>query len=296
MSLITPQIFNQRKHTYKRLFLFGCSFTVYHWPTWANILHYDMPQAKYYNFAKGGGGNFYIYAQIMAAHQKYNFTKDDCIAVLWSTHGREDRYLRGSWLTPGNIWTQGFYDDDFVKEFACIQGYIVRDLAIFKGAKMILDSLPSDALNMYSVPIDYNKDYLDGLSIDNLVELYQDIIEEMKDKNLHALNNDGHGGWINGHRYHWPGISKGDHPSQWFNDYHPNSEGYLRFLLEKGFDISTETQNYVTNTIMPQLRELTHIQLLKEWAATLYREKHPGYKYNELGVILETDKNKSKLP
>lgn len=297
MSIITAQIFSQKKKTYKRLFIFGCSFSIYHWPTWANILKLEMPNAEYYNFAKSGGGNFYIYAQIIAANQKYNFTKDDCVAVLWSTHGREDRYVNNFWKTPGNIWSQNVYDDAFVRKNSCIKGYLIRDLAIFKGAKVVLDSLPCDAIDMYSVPVDYDKRYLideNDRSFDELLALYSDVVADMTDT-LYSLQADGDGGWISGHIYHWPGLSD-SHPSKWFHDYHPNPNGYLKFLLNKGFDISSGTQDFIINKIMPELMQLTHRDLIVEWAMNLYKEIHPGYEYREEGVLLEMDKNKSRLP
>jgi hypothetical protein len=295
MSIITPQLFNEKKKNYKRLFIFGCSFSIYHWPTWSNILHLEMPQAQFYNFAKSGGGNFFIYSQIIAANQKYKFTKDDCLAVLWSTHGREDRFIENDWVTPGNIWTQGVYDENFVRKFGCIKGYIVRDLNIFAGAKMILESLPADALNMYSVPVNYDAKYLDDEnSINDVLSLYHDVVQDMTGT-LYELNSDGHGGWINGHKYNWPGI-KPHGSDNLFHDYHPNPGDYMKFLIHKGFDISPQTQEFVTNKVMPELRELTHLVLMQEWSINLYRQMHPGYEYEEKGVLLETDKNISRLP
>jgi hypothetical protein len=296
MPIINTQLFNQKKKTYKRLFIFGCSFSIYHWPTWANILHVDMPNVKFYNFARGGGGNLFIYSQIIAANQKYNFTEDDCIAVMWSTHGREDRYIENHWETPGNMWSQNIYDEKFVKKFVCVKGYLVRDLAIFKGSKIILNSFLSDTINMYSVPIDYDSKYLDNKnSINDLLVLYHDVVQDVTGT-LYELNSDGHGGWINGHKYHWPGISSVDHPSKWFHDYHPNPSSYLTFLMHKGFDISTQTQDFVNNKIMPELKQLTHRDLIREWFINLYKQMYPEYEFHEQGVALETDKNKSRLP
>ena len=39
-----------------RLIVFGCSFTDYAWPTWADIIAYDLG-CEYENWAQGGGGN-----------------------------------------------------------------------------------------------------------------------------------------------------------------------------------------------------------------------------------------------
>jgi hypothetical protein len=78
---------------YKRVFIFGCSFTKYEWPTWANILSYEMPDAEIYNFAQSGAGNLFISERVIAANQRYRYNKDDLILLMWSTHSREDRYI-----------------------------------------------------------------------------------------------------------------------------------------------------------------------------------------------------------
>jgi hypothetical protein len=59
---------------YKRLFTFGCSFTRYLWPTWADILAEDIPY--YENWGCGGAGNLYISNAIMEAHNRHTLTKD----------------------------------------------------------------------------------------------------------------------------------------------------------------------------------------------------------------------------
>ena len=42
---------------YKRVFAFGCSFTHYSYPTWANLIAYQNTDAEFYNFGKAGMGN-----------------------------------------------------------------------------------------------------------------------------------------------------------------------------------------------------------------------------------------------
>jgi len=50
---------------YKRFFAFGCSFTQYHWPTWANIISKEFKES--YNYGQVGAGNFFIYQSLMEA-------------------------------------------------------------------------------------------------------------------------------------------------------------------------------------------------------------------------------------
>lgn len=43
-----------------KVFVLGCSFTKYFWPTWADILQYSNTNIEFLNFARPGIGNFKI--------------------------------------------------------------------------------------------------------------------------------------------------------------------------------------------------------------------------------------------
>lgn len=123
---------------YKRFFAFGCSMTSYCWPTWADIIAQEIPES--YNYGKSGGGNMYIANQLTEANQRHKFNKDDLVMVMWSSIHREDRYMNNQWETPGNIYTQGTYDLSFVRKFADVRGYYIRDMALITMALKLLES------------------------------------------------------------------------------------------------------------------------------------------------------------
>ena len=249
---------------YKRVFAFGCSFTEYKWPTWANVLQFEMPQAEFYNWGKTGGGNVYIASMIMAVNQKYRFTQDDLIMIMWSTHCREDRYIGTGWLTPGNIYTQNFYSEDFVKQFSCAKGYLVRDLAYMTSTKYALQSLPCDYLQLRSVPVDWDRKYFDGVDFDGVLNLYEDIINDFPPVLYDSVTN-GRGGWINGHEYDWPGIKI---HSDKFLDYHPNPEMYMNYLLNIGVNISEKTQEYVKQLTRELKTKNNEDEIVDWWRST----------------------------
>jgi hypothetical protein len=71
------------------LFTFGCSFTEYIWPTWADILGREF---EYYeNWGKAGGGNQYIFNSLIECHLRNQLTKDDTVIIRWTSPDREDR-------------------------------------------------------------------------------------------------------------------------------------------------------------------------------------------------------------
>lgn len=89
-----------------RLFTFGCSFTSYMWPTWANIIAYDK-ELELYNFGLAGLGNVGIQHRILEADIKHKFTPDDKIMILWSSFSREDRFDNGMWKAHGSVFNTG---------------------------------------------------------------------------------------------------------------------------------------------------------------------------------------------
>lgn len=70
-----------------RIFTFGCSFTDYVWPTWADILLYGNDGK---NFGISGSGNESMLYRVMEADRVFNFTKEDQIIVMFTTPIRWD--------------------------------------------------------------------------------------------------------------------------------------------------------------------------------------------------------------
>ena len=113
---------------YKRLFAFGCSFTNYAWPMWPEILGYGL-NIPVYNFGRSGAGNQYIFNILMQINALYNFTNDDLIIICWTNICRDDRYFNNEWVTPGNIFSNKFYDNSYIEKYVDPVGYYVRDYA-----------------------------------------------------------------------------------------------------------------------------------------------------------------------
>ena len=122
----------------KRLFTFGCSFTNYEWPTWSNIIAYDL-DIPFYNYGRSGAGNQFIFNTLLQADTQYQFNEDDLVIVSWTNVSREDRHRHNQWVTPGNIYTQPVYDEKYLQEWVCPVGYTVRDFAFIKATWELLD-------------------------------------------------------------------------------------------------------------------------------------------------------------
>lgn len=67
----------------KRLFAFGCGFTNYYWPTWAEMLAYDL-DIPLYNYGKENIDNKEIFNSLMQADNFFNFNENDIVVVQWN--------------------------------------------------------------------------------------------------------------------------------------------------------------------------------------------------------------------
>lgn len=97
-----------------RLFTFGCSFTRYCWPTWADIL-FAVREGE--NWALPGGGNKFIFASLMECMVTNKITAEDTVIMMWSSWAREDRYLNNAWQLHGNVYNNDFYTEDFLMRY-----------------------------------------------------------------------------------------------------------------------------------------------------------------------------------
>ena len=141
---------NVTKQKKSRLFTFGCSFTMYAWPTYADFLAHNFDH--YENWAYPGLGNRAIAERIAECHTKNIFTENDTVIVQWSTHIRNDYHTfvpmqfdpnsflhvwfrennNIGWKTQGSIFNpnnrQFVYDDKWVQTFWDEQSYLMYSL------------------------------------------------------------------------------------------------------------------------------------------------------------------------
>lgn len=124
-----------------RLFTFGCSFTNYRWSTWADCLAPEFDE--FYNWGQAGGGNHFIFNSVMEADQRYRFGPGDTIVVCWTSIDREDRYVKGRWQTPGNaFFATNVYNKEYLLTHMDERGWLIRDLAMIKAVKTLLEARP----------------------------------------------------------------------------------------------------------------------------------------------------------
>lgn len=229
---------------YKRVFAFGCSFTSYRWPTWADIIgRTQCTDAEFINLGRAGAGNQYITTQLVQANLKYKFSADDLIMVMFTGYTREDKYLNNQWVTPGNIYTQGFYPNDYVEKYADVKGFAIRDLALAEFAHAYLENSSSDAIVLQSVPGNFaGKDYTDVL------ELHKELLIEKMPVSLYEsviYNPRKPGYWECGAYYYDPGQA---HLKEKYGDYHPSPLKYHQYLTNIGIPLDDRALQYAQDS------------------------------------------------
>lgn len=143
--------------TYKRIFAFGCSYTRYYYPTWANIIASQYsPDTQFINLGVSGGGNSLVLTRLSQADSKFKIQKNDLVLIMYPSFTREDRFVsEGYWHTPGNIFNSnnnGAHPDavKFYKSHGCYLHYLIRDMSYIYMIESYLSKLECDKLTLIS--------------------------------------------------------------------------------------------------------------------------------------------------
>jgi hypothetical protein len=259
---------------YKRFFAFGCSFTDYWWPTWANIIAQEIP--NHYIYARPGAGNHYIYQAVIEAHTYHKFTNDDLVIVMFTNVSRDDKFVKSrGWITPGNLYHQGEYDMDFVNKYLCNDGYLMRDLALVQGIDIVLNSIGCDYDLLSMIPFDSeSSDNKRMTDVGYIFEFYKAVIEKIKPSVFDIVfNND----WNS--KPHRPRYKVGwqkDH----YVDNHPTPAEHLQYLklIYPNLQLSQQTLDFVD--------QFNNLVLADNYRQELSHNNYPKNIFHRLGESL----------
>ena len=181
--------------TQSRLFTFGCSFTNFFWPTWADILGREFDVFE--NWGENGAGNCFMLHSLTECNRRNQLTADDTVIVMWSSIDRFDRWVKGSWNLEGGVYNnQPEYTKQFIDNFADPTGFLLRDLSIVSATVHMLERIGCRWFFLSMVPLAY-KDYsiepdLYFYDIDQrVVELYQQDLAHVRPSIFEVVfNND----------------------------------------------------------------------------------------------------------
>jgi len=157
-----------------RLFTFGCSFTQYIWPTWADILAREF---EYYeNWGSSGAGNQYIFHSLVECYQRNLLNSNDTVIIMWSSLDREDRYINNMWQTLGSISNQSFYDANFIKNYYDSKGNVLRDFSLITATKHLLEQWGVNYKFMSIFPMSH---YLNVDNSSDILDLFGSTLRDI---------------------------------------------------------------------------------------------------------------------
>lgn len=164
----------------RRLFTFGCSFTQYFWPTWADILGQEFDSFE--NWGKLGGGNQFIFNSVIECSLRNTLTSNDTVAIMWTNVTREDRYIKDNWETHGNVFTTYFYSPEFLHRYFDIKGCFIRDLAAIHAIKKYLEKLNVKTIFLSMVPMQNYDQYtvVQSAEAQQIIDLYKSTLEYIR--------------------------------------------------------------------------------------------------------------------
>ena len=169
-----------------RLFTFGCSFTSYIWPTWADFVGLNFNE--YQNWANAGAGNYFIASRIYECDSVNKFTEDDTILVMFSQYFRNDMIDKESnWVNAGNIYNQTLYGHDFVTKYWSEEhGYFMTWYNIL-SVKKLLDGIGCKYKFMSAFDISSQKSPIENIS-KRMVQCSNDLQKFLSHHNLMDFN------------------------------------------------------------------------------------------------------------
>ena len=262
---------------YKRFFAFGCSFTSYYWPTWADIIGQEFGN-NFYNLAMCGAGNEFVFHRLTEAHARHNITKDDLVIICWSNFAREDRYMQGKWRMSGNIFTQRRYSQHWVKKYFDLRGSLLKTSSVIAGATHLLDTTNCDYVYTSMVPmnqIDQNDIIFTGLDYQDIFSVYNQYYKKIKTSMTENLYGTLLSCWNP-----VPAVVKLESGNNTIVDHHPTPSQHL---------------DYVRNIILPNLKNNIKIsdstvEWVDTWQAKVLSKPYfnaykdgwtPEYRYNK---------------
>lgn len=249
-----------------RLFTFGCSFTHWSWPTWADILGREF---NYYeNWGQRGAGNVYIFHSLIECHQKQRLNKDDTVIIMWSSYIRKDEYKNGKWYTPGDPTKKFSYRPD-------LRGKYLETLSLITAAKDLLNHWGVKHYFVSMVPLEQTMDitFNDLDNIDDICLVFKDVIKSIRPSVFEIVFN---GNWGHNRMLNFKEIKK--IYSQLRGSDWPSVKQFLNKDLsqvDQSIIDDIMSNNYLRSYIDP---ESTHIVKLNDYhptpnEAVIYLEK-----------------------
>lgn len=182
-----------------RLFTFGCSFTQYKWPSWADMIGLNFE--KFYNFGQPGSGIFFMLYQFVFGNEYFKFNKNDTLIFMLSDEARVDIIKNQEWLTTGLVFNSkeifgerffNHYSEIHAVESSYIYVYLLKEMLDKIGCKYeIIYAFPpffENTMDLFDKSIKNIWNKKDNLTSNN-IESLTNFSQKVND-NSYSLVND----------------------------------------------------------------------------------------------------------
>jgi len=251
---------------YDRFFVIGCSFTNWHWPTWANIIAEQYPHMEFYNFGFPGMGNEYIQILLNQITHSEKLNSRDLVGIMWSTFHRNvcyrsadvkqqvsnsnidyfdpDRPGNENWSPTGDmIHVQTLERDGYVDAWDD-RGFVIRDCAIIDNTTTVLEHANYAAFQMMSVLPEHQTLYdasILATKKSDVYDFYSHLPSKMISSDRDIVNTLG---WTVDHvtvtwEKPWTKAGAGDMEL----DRHPSALDWCKYLSASKFHIEQHTED-----------------------------------------------------
>jgi len=129
----------------RRLFVVGCSFTKYHWPTWADMLGKEYDHFE--NWGNSGFGNRAIAERLAELVVTNDITQDDTIVIQWTDFHRFDLHSNKNWAPTGwncggSVLLNPQYPQSWVEQYWQEESFMMHTYNFIKLSTALLETLP----------------------------------------------------------------------------------------------------------------------------------------------------------
>jgi hypothetical protein len=162
-----------------RIFTFGCSFTKWIWPTWANLLLYENEGM---NFGVSGSSYEQVLHMLLECDRKFTINENDIVIINFTTPIRWDLILPCSgkikWKSYGQTTTSIL--SKYENELFCVEGLLYRS---FNFIEMIHEYLKSKNCKTYYTSVnDFTKNYGNYFEDFNFSNNIENLSNHIKNK------------------------------------------------------------------------------------------------------------------
>ena len=161
-----------------RLFTFGCSFTNYKWPTWADIIIKEKGSGE--NWGLSGASNEYIFHAFNECCIENNINANDIVIIMWSTLDRVGYYKNNKWICGGSVYNNDMFSEEYVKNFTDDRGFMIKNYSYIFAIDQILQKIGCQYYFLSMMDINYTSATYNKKTNLDIIKKYNLLLKKIR--------------------------------------------------------------------------------------------------------------------